>query len=145
MRSAIVLIPSPMIGRFVCSLAMSIALLVHIQLAIHDDRAGLRHRYGVRHRPTGAWKGPQSTEGENAPGLDNGGFGFQPWDFRGGYHNPQQSPYGNLNHFIDNVDFPHRASNDLGSPAFGLTNAGTTLPPLSLAIQRGRHARSLHH
>src|SRR5205814_1398285 len=47
---------------------------------------------------TGAWKGTGSTDGENPPGSDNGGFGFHPWDFRGGYHNPQLSPYGNLNH-----------------------------------------------
>ena len=72
----------------------------------------------------GAWKGLYPSDGENPPGTDNGGFGFQPWDFRGGYHNPLQSPYGNLNHFIDGVDFTHLATNDLGSPAFGLTNAG---------------------
>jgi hypothetical protein len=74
--------------------------------------------------PTGAWKGAGSTEGENPPGNDDGGIGFRPWDFRGGYHNPAQSPYGNLNHFIDGIDFTHRDANDLGSPAFGLTNAG---------------------
>jgi hypothetical protein len=72
---------------------------------------------------TGAWKGQGSTEGENPPGLDNGGAGFKPWDFRGGYHNPLKSPYGNLNHFIDDVDFIHRDANDLDAPAFGLTNA----------------------
>jgi len=71
----------------------------------------------------GAWKGLDSTPGENPPGTDNGGFGFQPWDFSGGYHQPEFSPYGELNHFIDGVDFPASSFNGLGSPAFGLTNA----------------------
>jgi hypothetical protein len=74
----------------------------------------------------GAWKGLNPLDGENPPGTDNGGFGFQPWDFRGGYHNPSLSPYGALNHFIDGVDFSHRTANDLGTSAFGLTNAGST-------------------
>lgn len=74
----------------------------------------------------GAWKGQYPTQGENPSGVDNGGFGFQPWDFRGGYHNPAISPYGNLNHFIDGVDFAHLGTNDLGSPAFALTNAGSS-------------------
>ena len=34
----------------------------------------------------GAWKGLNSTAAENPPGSDNGGYGFQPWDFAGGYH-----------------------------------------------------------
>lgn len=72
---------------------------------------------------TGAWKGLNPTEGENPPGTDDGGFGFKTWDFRGGYHNPNLSPYGNLNHFIDGVDFASSTFNNLGSPAFGLTNA----------------------
>ena len=76
--------------------------------------------------PMGAWNGLNPTVGENPSGMDDGGFGFQPWDFRGGFHNPDRSPYGNLNHFIDGVDFSHREANNLGSPAFGLTNAGNT-------------------
>jgi hypothetical protein len=72
---------------------------------------------------TGAWKGLNSTTGENPPGTDNGGSGFLTWNFAGGYQQPQFSPYGNLNHFIDGVDFAASSFNNLGSPAFGLTNA----------------------
>ncbi len=71
----------------------------------------------------GGWKGLNPTSGENPSGTDNGGFGFQPWDFAGGFQYPESSPYGRLNHFIDGVDFPHSSYNDLGAPAFGLTNA----------------------
>ena len=71
----------------------------------------------------GAWKGVDPTDDENPPGTDSGGFGFQPWDFSGGYHQSQYSPYGRLNHFIDGVDFAASSFNDLASPAFGLTNA----------------------
>lgn len=72
---------------------------------------------------TGAWKGINPTVGENPPGSDNGGYGFQPWNFAGGYHDPTVSPYGTFNHFIDGVDFPHSSFNNLAAPAFGLTNA----------------------
>jgi hypothetical protein len=71
----------------------------------------------------GAWKGTNPSADENPPGMDDGGFGFQPWNFAGGFHYPVQSPYGNLNHFIDGVDFAHSSFNDLGAPAFALTNA----------------------
>ena len=71
----------------------------------------------------GAWLGTNPTADENPPGDDNGGFGFLPWSFTGGYHLPMLSPYGNLNHFIDGVDFTASTFNDLGSPAFALTNA----------------------
>jgi hypothetical protein len=71
----------------------------------------------------GAWKGTSPSAGENPAGMDDGGFGFQPWNFAGGYHYPAQSPYGSLNHFIDGVDFTHSAFNQLAAPAFGLTNA----------------------
>ena len=74
----------------------------------------------------GAWKGVDPTADENPPGMDNGGIGFQPWDFSGGYHQPQYSPYGRLNHFIDGVDFAASSLNNLGSPAFGLSNANST-------------------
>jgi hypothetical protein len=70
----------------------------------------------------GAWKGLNPTTGENAPGTDNGGYGFQTWDFTGGYNDPKYSPYGDLNHFIDGVDFPASSYNQLGAPAFALTN-----------------------
>jgi hypothetical protein len=73
--------------------------------------------------PTGAWKGLNPTSGENPPGNDNGGFGFLTWDFAGGFQQPQYSPYGNLNHFIDGVDFAASTYNNLGAPAFGLTNS----------------------
>ncbi len=71
----------------------------------------------------GAWKGLNPSIGENPPGADNGGVGFQPWNFAGGFHYPLDSPYGPLNHFIDGVDFAHSSFNNLGAPSFGLTNA----------------------
>jgi hypothetical protein len=71
----------------------------------------------------GAWKGVNPSTGENPPGVDNGGLGFQPWNFAGGFHYPENSPYGTLNHFIDGVDFAHSSFNNLNGPAFGLTNA----------------------
>lgn len=71
----------------------------------------------------GAWKGLNPTEQENPPGMDNGGFGFAPWNFAGGFHAQQFSPYGQLNHFIDGVDFTASSFNKLGAPAFALTNA----------------------
>ena len=50
--------------------------------------------------------------------ADNGGSGFLPWDFSGGF-TTFGGPYGERNHFIDGVDFPS-AYNDLGAPTFGL-------------------------
>lgn len=70
----------------------------------------------------GAWKGENSGDDENPPGTDNGGTGFLPWSFGGGY-NPPGGPYGILNHFIAGVDFPSTSYNDLGGPAFALGNA----------------------
>jgi hypothetical protein len=75
----------------------------------------------------GAWKGLNPTANENPPGADDGGVGFEPWNFRGGFHYPAQSPYGRLNHFIDGVDFPSSSFNQLGAPSFGLTNANERL------------------
>src|SRR5215475_10533859 len=52
----------------------------------------------------GAWTGLNPTSGENPvnpPAPDNGGTGFQTWNFAGGYQDPTFSPYGHLNHFID--------------------------------------------
>ncbi len=71
----------------------------------------------------GAWKGANPTPEENPLGTDNGGAGFLPWNFAGGAHYPSSSPYGQLNHFIDAVDYPASSFNNLGSPAFALTNA----------------------
>jgi hypothetical protein len=71
----------------------------------------------------GAWKGTSPSAGENPAGTDDGGFGFQAWNFSGGFHYPAQSPYGSLNHFIDGVDFTHSEFNQLAAPAFGLTNS----------------------
>jgi hypothetical protein len=74
----------------------------------------------------GAWKGQYNPAGpndpgQNPPGTDNGGTGFGIWNFAGGFNgNGTHAPYGRLNHFIDGVDFPTTAFNDLGSPAFGL-------------------------
>ncbi len=76
----------------------------------------------------GAWKGTYPNvppddppAGQNPPGDDNGGSGFLPWTFGGGYHQ-DGGPYGVLNHFIDGVDFPTTPFNNLGAPAFGLGN-----------------------
>jgi hypothetical protein len=68
---------------------------------------------------SGAWKGLSPTANENPPGTDEG---FEPWNFRGGQHVMTQSPYGKLNHFTDGIDFAPSAYNQLGAPAFGLTN-----------------------
>ena len=70
----------------------------------------------------GAWKGLNPTPNENPPGADDGGFGFEPWNFRGGQHAAAETPYGRLNHFIDGVDFASSSFNQLGAPSFGLTN-----------------------
>lgn len=71
-----------------------------------------------------SWQGLNALASlENPPGTDNGGYGFGIWDFAGGFHNPERSPYGELNHFIDGVDFAASTFNNLGHPAFGLTNA----------------------
>jgi hypothetical protein len=75
----------------------------------------------------GAWTGLNPTADENPPGSDDGGIGFEPWDFRGGFHYPAQSPYGRLNHFIDGVDFAASSFNQLGAPSFALTNANAQL------------------
>ena len=77
--------------------------------------------------PVGAWQGTGPTVDENTPGTDDGGSGFQPWDFRGGYHDAAKSPYGHLNHFIDGIDFAHSLFNDLGTTAFALTNTGSSI------------------
>jgi hypothetical protein len=83
----------------------------------------------------GAWKaqynaGDPYAPGQNPPGTDNGGFGFQTWNFTdgsgtaGGYNDPGTlAPYGPLNHFIDGVDFATSAYNNLGVPAFALGTA----------------------
>jgi hypothetical protein len=71
----------------------------------------------------GAWKGLYPTADENPPGMDNGGSGFDAWDFYGGFHQPQYSPYGRLNHFIAGDDFATTSFNNLGSQAFALTNS----------------------
>jgi hypothetical protein len=70
----------------------------------------------------GAWKGQNPGANENPPGNDNGGFGFLPWDFSGGFNVPG-GPYGTRNHFIDGVDFPTTPFNNLGAPSFGLGTA----------------------
>ena len=82
----------------------------------------------------GAWKGVNPTANENPPGNDNGGTGFLPWDFGGGYHEASD-PYGMLNHFIDGVDFPTTPFNNLGAPAFGLGNENFALFDTAVAAR----------
>jgi len=84
----------------------------------------------------GAWKGLTPTADENPLGSDDGGVGFQAWDFAGGFHYPNQSPYGRLNHFIDGVDFAASSFNNLGSPAFGLTNANVAFGGATSSARR---------
>jgi hypothetical protein len=93
----------------------------HARAAVVASDVASNLAYAVE--TAGAWKGTNPSAGENPPGIDDGGFGFQPWSFAGGYHYPAQSPYGSLNHFIDGVDFTHSGFNQLAAPAFGLTNA----------------------
>jgi hypothetical protein len=54
-------------------------------------------------------------------GMDNGGFGFLPWDFEvdEGFWEPLRCPYDRP-HLIDTQPTQF---NDLGAPAFALTNA----------------------
>lgn len=87
---------------------------------IATDNAGDPAYAGGAH---GAWSGLNPTTDENAAGSDNGGVGFEPWDFAGGFHDGGFSPYGQTNHFIDGVDFPSSTFNDLGGPSFALTNS----------------------
>jgi hypothetical protein len=84
----------------------------------------------------GAWKGVNPTADENPPGADNGGFGFQPWDFSGGFHYPSQSPYGRLNHFINGIDFAASSFNNLGAPTFALTNANVAFGGATSSARR---------
>ena len=55
--------------------------------------------------------------------ADNGGFGFGPWDFAGGFWQAMGSAYPQP-HFIDGLDAAPSQFNDLGAPAWGLTNVG---------------------
>ena len=91
----------------------------------------------------GAWKGLNPTANENPPGADDGGFGFEPWNFRGGQHAAAQSPYGRLNHFIDGVDFAPSSFNQLGAPSFGLTNDNLHLAGATARATRTFSRRSL--
>jgi hypothetical protein len=65
------------------------------------------------------WQGLSETV-PSEQGMDNGGDGFEPWDFAGSYwvQDPLQSPYAQP-HFID---VEPSSFNDLGGPAFALTN-----------------------
>ncbi len=58
-------------------------------------------------------------------GMDNGGFGFLPWDFEAGegFWEPGHSPYDEP-HFIDEGP---SSFNNLGAPAFALTNGNVPL------------------
>ena len=58
-------------------------------------------------------------------GSDNGGFGFLPWDFEAGegFWEAEFSPYSEP-HFIDTEP---SSFNDIGAPAFAITNANRPL------------------
>ena len=104
---------------FILSVSLLLSVAARAAIIASDEASNDAYLFDA----TGSWKGLNSAVGENPPGVDNGGSGFQAWDFAGGFHDPDFSPYGNLNHFIDGVDFPSSSYNDLGSPAFALTNA----------------------
>jgi hypothetical protein len=115
--------------RIVLCLALVSAAEVASAVVIASDNAS---NPAYSFEADGAWKGQYAPTdihqaGQNPPGTDNGGTGFGIWNFTGpkivdgGFQNPVE-PYGNLNHFIDGVDFPTTAYNDLGAPAFGLGN-----------------------
>jgi hypothetical protein len=101
-----------------CVSACGTASVAHAAIKGQDTAANAPYTAEV----DGAWKGENSGADENPPGTDNGGTGFLPWSFGGGY-NPPGGPYGTLNHFIAGVDFPSTSYNNLGAPAFGLGNA----------------------
>src|SRR5262245_15016848 len=113
------------------TLCLALMLVVKVASAIviaSDNAADPAYAFVA----DGAWTGDYlptdiHTAGQNPEGTDNGGTGFGIWNFTGphtvdgGYQNPVP-PYGNLNHFIDGVDFPTTIYNNLGAPAFGLGN-----------------------
>jgi hypothetical protein len=113
--------------RFVAAVACIACLptQAHVDAAIVAADNASHSAYSAE--AGGAWKGLNPTADENPTGADDGGMGFEPWNFRGGFHYPANSPYGRLNHFIDGVDFGASSFNQLGSPAFGLTNANVRL------------------
>ena len=88
------------------------------------------------------WQGLNGVD-PSETGADNGGLGFLPWDFEAdeGYWEPGHSPY-DTPHFV--VTEPN-AFNDLGAPAFALTNGNvpmfgfTTLAtrPFALPLRPG--------
>lgn len=67
------------------------------------------------------WQGVNPSTTETA-GTDNGGYGFLPWDFEGTPWTSDESPYPSP-HFIDGVTVATTAFNNLGAPAFALTNS----------------------
>lgn len=124
--TAMLLIVTPVLfaGRFVPVHGMVIAYDSASDPAYESDGDG------------GAWRGKNSGANENPAGTDNGGFGFLPWDFAGGFH-AGGPPYGIRNHFIDGVDFPTTAFNDLGAPAFGLGNEPLAFFNITAKATRG--------
>jgi len=69
---------------------------------------------------TDDWQGVGGlVPGETGADPDNGGFGFLPWDFSGSAWDSTKSPYSQP-HFIDTDPSPQ---NDLGAPAFTMTNS----------------------
>lgn len=58
-------------------------------------------------------------DGDPANSADNGGTGFQPWDFSGTFWDDNASPYDS-SHFVETTA---SAFNDLGTPVWALTNA----------------------
>lgn len=103
-------------SRILCGIAVACSALVVTRCAKAAVKASDNTANAAYASETGgAWKGTYTATppvGENPPGNDNGGTGFLPWNFGGGYHEPG-GPYGVLNHFIDGVDFPTTQYNNL--------------------------------
>jgi hypothetical protein len=77
------------------------------------------------------WQGLDGAVPEET-GKDNGGQGFLPWEFTGTYWDAKESPYTRA-HFLDTGP---SAFNDLGAPAFSMTNANVPFEGFTSAARR---------
>jgi hypothetical protein len=77
------------------------------------------------------WQGVNGAVPEET-GTDNGGQGFLPWEFTDTYWEAKVSPYTRA-HFLDTGP---SSFNDLGAPAFTMTNANAPFQGFSSAAGR---------
>jgi hypothetical protein len=101
------------VGLTTLALLLVVVMPAHAVLIASDSASDSAYADG--------WQGQNPDDGET-PGMDNGGSGFEAWDFAEGFWNPDLSPYSAA-HFISGVDEDPTQFNDLGEPAWGLTNA----------------------